>query len=332
MIALPTDIISPAVIGAIVVFLATLSLALLVTTLISRHSERIQARLARHEVGVAAAPIQRTERLQVLARPEGGGPALLAAVQRRLSFLERVRGDLLRANLQLGLGRYLLIRFALAVVLFGIVQLVSGEVLFAVITAVVAFVLPRVIVKRLGARRADAFDKQLAGTLDVIIGSLRAGQGLVQAIDSSASEQPEPMRSELQRIVSQVNMGINIGDAMELLAERFASRDVDLLAAAISINRQTGGNLTEVLQNLAGTVRQRQEIRAEAKALTAAPRATGYVLAFLPLAIAAYTTAVSPIYREQLFHNPLGRILLIGAVIWSLIGFFISQKLAKVEF
>ena len=105
-----------------------------------------------------------------------------------------------------------------------------------------------------------------------------------------------------------------------------------LLAAAVTINRQTGGNLTEVLQNLAGTVRQRREIREEAKSLTAAPRATGYILAILPFAITAYTTAMSPIYREQLLHAPLGRLLLIGAIVWSLVGFFISQKLAKVEY
>jgi tight adherence protein B len=181
-------------------------------------------------------------------------------------------------------------------------------------------------------RSAAAFEGLLAETLDVITGSLRAGQGLMQAIESTSQEQPEPMRSELRRIVDQVNMGMSISDAMGTLTTRFDSRDVDLLAAAIAINRESGGNLSEVLNNLAATVRQRRDIRAEAKSLTAAPRATSYMLAILPLVIAGYTTAISPIYREQLFHAPLGRALLIGACVWSLIGFFISQKLAKVEY
>jgi tight adherence protein B len=139
------------------------------------------------------------------------------------------------------------------------------------------------------------------------------------------------MRSELRRIVAQVNMGVGLSDAMEALTTRFGSQDTKLLAAAISINRETGGNLTEVLDRLAKTVRQRREVRAEAKSLTAAPRATSYILAILPIAIASYCILISPIYRYQLLEAPLGRMLLIGAVIWSLIGFFISQKLAKAE-
>jgi tight adherence protein B len=116
------------------------------------------------------------------------------------------------------------------------------------------------------------------------------------------------------------------------LTTRFDSRDVDLLAAAIAINRETGGNLTEVLERLAKTVRQRREIRAEAKSLTAAPRATSYILLVLPFIITSYSVAISPIYREQLLHAPLGRMILIGSIIWSLIGFLISQKLAKAEY
>jgi tight adherence protein B len=188
------------------------------------------------------------------------------------------------------------------------------------------------VLKKKASRRSAAFEGQLAESLDLLVGSLRAGQGLLQAIESASYEQPEPMRSEFRRIVGQVNMGVRISDAMETLTERFDSRDVDLLATAIAINRETGGNLTEVLERLAKTVRQRREIRAEAKSLTAAPRATSYILAVLPVAIASYCIAMSPIYKEQLLHAPLGRLLLIGACIWSLIGFFISQKLAKAEY
>jgi tight adherence protein B len=166
----------------------------------------------------------------------------------------------------------------------------------------------------------------------LIVGSLRAGLGLVQALESTSHEQPEPMGSELKRIIDQVNMGISVSDAMESLTTRFDSRDVELLATAVTINRETGGNLTEVLERLAKTVRQRREIRDEAKALTAAPRLTGYILALLPFLIAGYSMAISPLYREQLLHATLGRLILIGAIVWSLIGFFISQKLAKVEY
>jgi tight adherence protein B len=87
-----------------------------------------------------------------------------------------------------------------------------------------------------------------------------------------------------------------------------------------------------VLDRLAKTVRQRREVRAEAKSLTAAPRATGYILVVLPFLITGYSVAISPIYREQLLQNPMGRMLLVGAIVWSLIGFAISQKLSKAEY
>jgi Flp pilus assembly protein TadB len=119
---------------------------------------------------------------------------------------------------------------------------------------------------------------------------------------------------------------------MESLTTRFDSRDVDLLAAAISINRETGGNLTEVLERLAQTVRQRRNVRAEAKALTAAPRVTSYFLLVLPFVITGYSVAISPIYRERLLHSQEGRMILVGAIIWSFIGFLISQKLSKAEY
>jgi Flp pilus assembly protein TadB len=192
--------------------------------------------------------------------------------------------------------------------------------------------IPRIVIKIKGSRRAAAFENRLAETLDLLVGSLRAGQGLLQAIESSSSSQPEPMRYEMHRIVGQVNLGTSISDAMESLTTRFDSRDVDLLAAAISINRETGGNLTEVLERLAKTVRQRRDVRAEAKALTAAPRATSYFLLVIPFIITGYSVAISPIYRERLLHTQVGRMILIGAIIWSFIGFLISQKLAKAEY
>jgi tight adherence protein B len=218
------------------------------------------------------------------------------------------------------------------VLAFGIVQVISGSPVFSLGAALVAFMIPRIVVGKKATRRAAAFEGLLAETLDLFVGSLRAGQGLLQAIESSSYEQPEPMRSELRRIVGQVTMGMSITDALESLTTRFNSRDVDLLAAAIAINRETGGNLTEVLERLAKTVRQRREIRAEAKSLTAAPRATGYIMVALPFLITSYSVAISPIYREQLLQSQMGRMLLIGAMVWSFIGFLISQKMSKAEY
>jgi tight adherence protein B len=317
---------------AIAVFFLVLGIAVAGLSLGSRKSMLLQARLARHALRAASSGPQRIGRVQVLARSSGRSTRGIARSLGKLSLVRRSEVDLVHANVRIWAGRYLLMRAALAAVLFGVVQIAFGGVVPAVGVAIVAFMIPGIIIRRKGARRAAAFEGLLAEALDLFVGSLRAGQGLLQAIESSSYEQPEPMRSELRRIVGQVNMGVSISSAMESLTTRFDSRDVDLLAAAIAINRETGGNLTEVLERLAKTVRQRREIRAEAKSLTAAPRATGYILVILPFLITGYSVAISPIYREQLLFSPLGRVLLVGAIIWSFIGFLISQKLSKAEY
>jgi tight adherence protein B len=310
------------------VFGAVFALTVALFRLDARKSTRLQARLARHAYRVQSAAPRRISRVRVLGRAPGRRLPLLD----RFAFTRKAEVDLRYANVPMGVTRYLLIRAGVAVIAFAAVLLVTRSPLAAAVAALVGFMIPRFVLRKKGARRSAAFENLLAETLDLLVGSLRAGQGLVQAVESTSYEQPEPMRAELRRIVGQVNMGVSITDAMEGLTTRFDSRDVDLLAAAIAINRETGGNLTEVLERLARTVRQRREIRAEARSLTAAPRATGYILAILPFAITGYTVAISPIYREQLLFAPLGRLLLIGSIVWSLVGFVISQKLAKAEY
>ncbi len=316
---------------AAVIFLGVLGLSLAAASLSVRRSSRVRARLERHALRVPTAAPQRLRRVDVMGRTSRTSPFVTRALGSR-PFVRRARLALVHADIRLGVGRYYLIRLLVAAVTFAAVEIAFGGLWPGVAAALAAFMVPRFVVSQKAARRGAAFENLLAEMLDLVVGSLRAGQGLLQALESSSYEQPEPMRSELRRIVGQVNMGVSISDAMETLTTRFASRDVELLAAAIAINRETGGNLTEVLERLAKTVRQRREIRAEAKSLTAAPRATSYILALLPFAITGYTVAMSPIYREQLLFAPMGRLLLIGAIVWSFIGFLISQKLSKAEY
>jgi tight adherence protein B len=317
---------------AITIFFAVFGLTIALVSLSNRKATPLQARLSRHVLQATSSAPQRIGRIAVLGKSSGNTSPFLSRTLGALSFVRRSEVALVHANVKIGMVRYLLIRLVLAAVAFGVVLVAFGGPLLAGAAALAGFMIPRIVISKKGSRRSATFESQLAETLDLLVGSLRAGQGLMQAVESTSYEQPEPMRFELRRIVGQVNMGVSISDAMDTLTTRFKSKDVDLLAAAIAINRETGGNLTEVLERLAKTVRQRREIRAEAKSLTAAPRATGYILVVLPFLITGYSVAISPIYREQLLFSPMGRVLLVGAIIWSLIGFMISQKLSKAEY
>ena len=317
---------------ATAVFFVVLGLTIAVLSLASRKTTQLQARLSRHALRVAPSAPQRIARINVLGKSFGRTSPLLTKTLGKLWFVQKSRVSLIHANVRVGVVRYFLIRLLLGALAFGIVKLAFGALIFAGIAALVAFMIPRIVIGKKASRRAAAFENQLAEALDLFVGSLRSGQGLLQAIESTSYEQPDPMRSELRRIVDQVTMGVSITDAMESLTIRFNSRDVDLLAAAIAINRETGGNLTEVLERLAKTVRQRREVRAEAKSLTAAPRATGYIVGILPFLITGVSVLLSPIYREQLLYTQMGHFLLIGAMMWSSIGIFISTKLSKAEY
>ena len=317
---------------AIAVFFAALGGVFVIVSLASRKSVRLHSRLGKYFLGSAPGDQESADRVEQLLNPFRTTSSFLTRKLGRLRFVAPIRVDLVHANVRFGVLRYLLMRMVIAAVAFGVVQIVFDGLLFSTAAALAGFMIPRIVIKFKGSRRAAAFENRLAEMLDLLVGSLRAGQGLLQAIESSSSVQPEPMRSEMLRVVGQVNMGTSISDAMESLTTRFDSRDVDLLAAAIAINRETGGNLTEVLERLAKTVRQRRSVRAEAKALTAAPRATSYFLLVIPFIITGYSVAISPIYRERLLHTHVGRMIVIGAIIWSFVGFFISQKLAKAEY
>jgi tight adherence protein B len=322
---------SPEFAGAIAVFLTVLGAVLVMISLGTGRAVRLQSRLATYLDQSAFGAQEPANRVDLL-NPFRTTSSYLVRTFGRLRFVPLMRADLVHANVRLSLLRYLLIRLVIVAVAFGVVQIVFGNLLYSAGAALIGFMLPRIVIKKKGSRRAAAFENRLAETLDLMVGSLRAGQGLMQAIDSSSNDQPEPMRSEMLRIIAQVNRGVSINEAFESLTTRFDSRDVDMLATAIAINRETGGNLTEVLESLARTVRARRDIRAEAKALTAAPRATSYLLVVLPFIITGYSVAISPIYREKLLHDPVGRIILIGAILWSFIGFFLSRQLAKAEY
>ena len=133
-------------------------------------------------------------------------------------------------------------------------------------------------------------------------------------------------------VLEQVNVGINPVDALMAMSARMPSYDLELMVSAISVQRQTGGNLAEVLENLAATVRERRRVRGEVHALTTGPRVSGYVLAAVPFLLFAYFLFVSPDYRDIMVDTMYGKMLLGTAAVWSLIGFFCANKVSRVEY
>jgi tight adherence protein B len=324
--------VDPAILLPVAVFLGVLAVAYAVSTMAGRSNATIRRRLDGHAVPIEVAAARRRARLNLLKEPTYSSVAAVNAVLRRLRPARTAVGELLRADSRLSVAQYLAVRAAVAGVGFLAVRVVAGNAFVALAAGLVGVMAPRVTLIVIARRRRTAFEAQLAEAIDLLVGALRSGHGFLQGIESVSKEMGDPMRAELVRVIEQVNVGVDPLDALQLMTERIISYDLALFVSAISVQRQTGGNLAEVLGNLADTVRERRRIRGEVRALTTGPRVSGYILGVVPIALLIYFLLVSEPHREMMADTLFGRVLFGVATVWSMIGLFLSQKVAKVEY
>ncbi len=183
---------------------------------------------------------------------------------------------------------------------------------------------------RAGQRR-KRFDSLLPETLQLMSGSLSAGLSLMQSVDTIVREGAEPVRSEFKRVLVETRLGVSLEDAMDGVADRFDSRDFRWVVMAIRIQRQVGGNLAELLNTVAETMREREYIRRQVNALAAEGKLSAVVLGMLPVLFLLYLIAAQGDYVEPLFNDARGLIVLGGSAAWLGVGVFWMSKLVKVE-
>jgi tight adherence protein B len=163
-------------------------------------------------------------------------------------------------------------------------------------------------------------------------GSLSAGYSVPQALDTVARESTGPIAEELERALLQARVGVPLEDALEQIAERMRSVDFSWIVMAIRVQREVGGNLAEVLKNVAETLRERDRIRRQVQVLSAEGRLSAWVLGALPVAFAIYLILVRPEYIGLLVTSPLGLLMLVGTLILFVIGVFWLTRIVKVKF
>jgi tight adherence protein B len=318
-------------VAAAAAFFGVAALALFVSQMSGQQRADVQRRIAGHDL-VGRGESGRRERINVLKRRAYSSMPGADAFLGRLKPTETAALEIERAALNLGVVRYLLLRVVLALAAFVLVLLLSSNALLALVATPVGLMAPRIWLRRRGRKRIAAFEAQLAESIDLLVGALRAGHGFLQGLESVAKQIEDPTRAELNRVLEEINVGINPVDALQSMSRRLPSYDLGLLVSAISVQRQTGGNLAEVLENLASTVRERRRVRGEVMALTTGPRVSSYVLGAIPMILLAYFVAISTDYREVMLGSSYGHFLLGVAAILSLLGFVFSRKVAKVEY
>ncbi len=202
----------------------------------------------------------------------------------------------------------------------------------------IGFWLPRWWLSRRKNGRLSAFNKQLPDTIMLIANALRAGSSFLQAIELVVRESRPPISTEFSRVIREVNLGLPFETALENMVRRVRSDDLELMATAISIQHTVGGNLAEILDSIAFTIRERIRIKGEIRTLTAQQRLSGYVVGFLPIGLASFLFVAAPGFMEPMFANPpavlglpAGVVILCMGGFMMFIGFMMIRKIVDIE-
>jgi len=264
----------------------------------------------------------------------GASAAAGAAVERVLVKRGRVASGaaaLERAGIAMALPDLVLLT-GLATVVLGALGLVLGGPVVAVLLAVAAPLGARLLVRIRTRRRQAAFADQLDDSLQLMASSLRAGHSLLRAVDAVSTEAAAPTSEEFARIVNETRVGRDLGAALDEVAERMGSDDFRWTAQAIAIHREVGGNLAEVLDTVGHTIRERNAIRRQVKALSAEGKLSAVVLMALPFGVIAFLSLANPEYLSA-FTESLAGYLMIGAgAVLLLVGAFWLRNTVRIRF
>lgn len=239
---------------------------------------------------------------------------------------------LIQAGLPLRGSEFMVICLGTALLGFITIFLFSGASLLpALAGAGAGYFVPVVFLKIKIDKRVKAFNDQLGDCLILVANSLRTGYSFMQALEMVSREMPQPIADEFGRVLKEMGLGVSTEQAMNNLAKRVNSDDLDLVITAVLIQRQVGGNLAEVLDNIAGTIRERVKIKGQIKTLTAQGRISGIIISLLPVGIGSVIYFINPEYIGLLFIHPVGKAMLVAGVVSQLMGILLIRRIVNIE-
>jgi tight adherence protein B len=337
-VALPMTL-AVAAVAALAIFLIAIGIAT------SGGGSPVSARLERYASGrdpKAAAATGQGGLQDILA--SSVALAQLNKVVEQRDFGANLARDIARADLKIKVSEFLAIWAAsivgvpLLMIVFSLGLPTLRNPLFLLIGALVGFLLPRLWLSRRKAGRLSAFNKQLPDTITLLANALRAGSSFLQAIELVVRESRPPISTEFGRVIREVNLGLPFEQALDNMVRRVRSDDLELMATAISIQHTVGGNLAEILDSIAYTIRERVRIKGEIRTLTAQQRLSGYVVGFLPIGLAGFLFVAAPNFMQAMFLNPpsilglpAGVVLLLFGGFMMFIGFMLIRRIVDIE-
>lgn len=321
----------------IIVFTFIIVLTILTTIYLYFTAEKqvVHERIGRYVANNQADDSQATAATMIAGHELTGWRAMVRWLSKYLEsphWSSNMEHKLVQAGLPLRGSEFLVICLAVMFVCSVVVFIASGgKVIMGVIGGLCGYLIPLLVLRIKIERRSKAFNDQLGDCLVLIANSLRTGYSFMQAIEMVAKEMLPPISLEFARVLKEMNLGVTTEAAMNNLAKRVNSDNLELVITAVLIQRQVGGNLAEVLDNISHTIRERVKIKGHIKTLTAQGRISGIIIGALPICIGGLLYIINPEYIKILFIHPMGQAMLVGGIISQVIGVIFIRKIIAIE-
>ncbi|MGI8552268.1 MAG: type II secretion system F family protein [Dehalococcoidia bacterium] len=316
---------------ALAVFVTVAALAL---ALQYREQERVgfgKERLAR-ATGQGGPPVANSSSGRLTFRTTRiSGNESVSRLLANVQFTRTIEQKLLRSDWKLRVSDFLVRSALVGIIAFGIVYRLSGSSYIAGGAGVVGLFIPRFLLNRNINKRRNLFNNQMIEVLTQMSNSLKAGFGLLQAIQQASNEAKHPISTELKQLLNDIQVGSSVEDAFNDLSYRVGSDDLDIVITAILIQRGAGGSLAEIIEGVAHTMRERIRIRGEINTLTTQGKYTGYLIGALPIILGGMFYVVNARYISLLWTTDPGKAMLVGWAVLQGFGFFVIRRILNIE-
>ena len=263
----------------------------------------------------------------LLATPDAGKYAWIEKLVADFSISEKLQTLILQSDTKITLGKFVFTSFAVGLAVGFGVYLFMGALMPALSSAGSGFMIPFLVLRIKRNRRVTSFNDALADSIDMMARSMRAGHSVVAAIGIVAEQAVEPVKSEFNEVFKKQNYGLPLREALMQLLDRVPSQDLRVLVTGMMVQKETGGNLAEILDRIAFVIRERIRIHGEIRTHTAQGRLTGYILCGLPIVMLVLLNVINPGYSSVLFDTPTGHKLLYTGIGLLVSGAVTIQKI-----
>jgi tight adherence protein B len=322
---------------AILVFVVVALGVFAVASLMDQRSA--QARLLRERLAAVQEAANRapSEELALLRDEMLSKIPALDTLLRRSTRISNLQPFLEQANLKIRAGNILMLCMVSAIALAGVGYLAAGSlppnqaVLFAAVGLVLGGFLPYSYASYRRTKRFQKFEELFPEAIDTLARAVRAGHAFTTALELIANELSEPVASEFRKLFEEQKFGLPVRDALMNLAERVPLVDVKFFVTAVMLQRETGGNLAEILDNLSYVIRERFKIMRQVRVYTAQGRLTMMLLMGLPPVIVVTMLLTSPAFIHPLFADPIGHVLVVAGIVLQTFGYFVIRKIIQIQ-